>query len=313
MNAVNGVSETDADRDRVEAGVVTDEVKSADSRTGEQAMDGLTGPNGWNGTFVKSKDPYALMRDCNANSRLTAQHYLWKDLLGFLVHPDIPTRAADLKIADVATGNGIWLHDFARDKPTSVELHGFDISLDQVGPKAWLPSNIHMHTWNIFEEPPPQFVDYFDVVHVRLITVVVKDNDPRPVLANLKKLLKPGGYLQWDEVDTIGCSIKTVPAVSAENLDKLFSQLKGRDTWKYNLIEIMNENGYTDSLLYTYEYGLGIARFWNDVYVSTWKEFADNVLKTPEVSKELERRGMEETRNGAAIMVPKLVWVAKKI
>lgn len=25
--------------------------------------------NGWNGTFMKSKDPYALMRDCNANSR----------------------------------------------------------------------------------------------------------------------------------------------------------------------------------------------------------------------------------------------------
>ncbi|KAI1370592.1 hypothetical protein F4677DRAFT_465078 [Hypoxylon crocopeplum] len=280
-----------------------------------QPVHGTTEPNGWNGTFVKAKDPYALMRDCNANSRsrLTAQHYLWKDLLGFLVHPDISTRASDLKLADVATGNGIWLHDFARDNPPSVELHGFDISLDQVGPKPWLPANIHMHTWNIFEEPPSQFVGYFDVVHVRLITVVVKNNDPRPVLANLTNILKPGGYLQWDEVDTIGCSIKTVPGVSAENLDTLFSQLKGRDTWKYHLTQIMDENGYTGSLLYTYEYGLGIARFWSDLYVSTWKEFADNVLKTPEVSRELERQGMEETRNGAAIMVPKLVWVARKV
>lgn len=24
---------------------------------------------GWNGSYMKSKDPYALMRDCNANSR----------------------------------------------------------------------------------------------------------------------------------------------------------------------------------------------------------------------------------------------------
>lgn len=71
----------------------------------------------------------------------------------------------------------------------TVDLHGFDISLDQVGPKPWLPANMHMHTWNIFEEPPPEFVEYFDVVHVRLITVVVKNNDPRPVLANLTKLL----------------------------------------------------------------------------------------------------------------------------
>lgn len=48
---------------------------------------------------------------------------------------------------------------------------------------------MHMHTWNLFEEPPPEFVGYFDVVHVRLITVVVKNNDPRPVLENLSKLL----------------------------------------------------------------------------------------------------------------------------
>jgi hypothetical protein len=26
--------------------------------------------NGWNGTIIEAKDSYALMRDCNANSRL---------------------------------------------------------------------------------------------------------------------------------------------------------------------------------------------------------------------------------------------------
>ena len=47
-------------------------------------------------------------------------------------------------------------------------------------------------------------------------------------------------------------------------------------------------------------------------YVSTWKEFAENVLRTPEVSQELERKAMDETRSGAAIWVPKMVWVARK-
>ncbi|KAI0421652.1 hypothetical protein F5X98DRAFT_361155 [Xylaria grammica] len=253
------------------------------------------------------------MRDCDANSRLTAQHYLWKNLLGYLVYPDIPTRGDDLKVADVATGNGIWLRDLAEDIPLSAELHGFDISLDQVGPRPWLQANLHMHTWDIFEEPPSQFCGFFDIVRVRLITVVVRNNDPRPVLKNLTKLLKPGGYLQWDEVDTIGCSIKTVPGVKAENLDALFAQLNRRDTWKYTLTDILDENGYSGSLLYTYEYGLGMARFWNDVYVSTWKEYAESVLKTPEVSHELELKAMEEVRNGAATMVPKLVWVAQKV
>ncbi|CAI6101421.1 unnamed protein product [Clonostachys chloroleuca] len=278
--------------------------------TNGQTHNGNT-PNGWNGTIMKSKDTYALMRDCNANSRLTAQHYLWKELLGFLTHPDIPVGDANLKVADVATGNGIWLHDFARGKPSSVQLHGFDISLDQVVPQPWLPNNIHMHTWSIFHEPPSEFVGYFDVVHVRLITVVVKNNDPRPVLANLRKLLKPGGYLQWDEVDTINCSIQTIPGISGSNLDKLFSQLRGNDTWKGQLTDIMNENGYSDSCLYSYWYGHCMSRFWSDVYVSTWKEFADNALKTPEVSRELEAKAMEEARSGAAIWVPKLVWVTR--
>ncbi|KAI8944590.1 hypothetical protein F4801DRAFT_599518 [Xylaria longipes] len=248
-----------------------------------------------NGDHIKANNDYAFMRDCDASSRLTAQHYLWKDLFGYLVHPDISTRGGGLKVADVATGNGIWLQDLAEHTPSSTELHGFDISLDQVGPKPWLH---HMHTWNIFEEPASQFLG---------------NNDPRPVLENLKKLLKPGGYLQWDEVDTIGCSIKTVPGVTAENLDALFSQLKGRDTWKYNLTNILDENGYSGSALYTYKYGLRTARFWNDIYVSTWKEFAESVLKTPEVSHELELKGMQEVRNGAAIMVPKLVWIAQKV
>lgn len=52
--------------------------------------------------------------------------------------------------------------------------------------KPWLPA---MHVWNIFENVLGEFVGFFDIVHVRLITVVVKNNDPRPIPANLNKLL----------------------------------------------------------------------------------------------------------------------------
>lgn len=76
-----------------------------------------------------------------------------------------------------------------------MDLHGFDISLDQVGTKAWAPGNIKFHTWDIFDEPPAQFVEYFDVVHVRLITVVVRENDPRPILSSLAKLLSESRVL----------------------------------------------------------------------------------------------------------------------
>lgn len=70
----------------------------------------------------------------------------------------------------------------------------------------------------------------FDILHVRLITVVVKNNDPRPVLANLIKLLKPGGYIQWDEVDSMNCYVQlTDPRNSVNTVDRLLRQLGGSD------------------------------------------------------------------------------------
>lgn len=83
----------------------------------------------------------------------------------------------------------IWLLDLSADIPPTTRLDGFDISLDQCPPSAWLPHNLNLHTWNVFDEPPPEFVGAFDVVHVRLVTVVIRDNDPRPLLSNLCKLL----------------------------------------------------------------------------------------------------------------------------
>ncbi|KAJ4407288.1 hypothetical protein N0V82_009957, partial [Gnomoniopsis sp. IMI 355080] len=64
--------------------------------------------------------------------------------------------------------------------------------------------------------------------------------------------------------------------------------------WKYNLKEVMDENGGHETFLSIYEPGLGSARLWSDIYVSTWKEFVDNVMKESEVSRELEEKAMTE-------------------
>ena len=135
------------------------------------------------------EDTYALKRDFNASTRLTAQHYLWRDTLQFTLHPSIILPASGGRIADVGTGNGIWLLDLARNLPCTAQLDGFDISLDQCPVSQWLPPNIAMHTWNVFEDPPQELLQAFDVVHVRLITFIIKNNDPRPVLSNLHKIL----------------------------------------------------------------------------------------------------------------------------
>lgn len=85
--------------------------------------------------------------------------------------------------------SSIWLLDQISDLPPTTRLDGFDISLDQCPPSPWLPANVKFHTWNVFDDPAPEFVGVFDIVHVRLVTVVIKNNDPRAMLSNLHKLL----------------------------------------------------------------------------------------------------------------------------
>ena len=39
-------------------------------------------------------------------TRLNLQHYLWKDEVGYLLHPSIPLDVEDLSVADIGVGTG---------------------------------------------------------------------------------------------------------------------------------------------------------------------------------------------------------------
>jgi hypothetical protein len=93
-----------------------------------------------------------------------------------------------------------------------------DISLSQVPPTEWLPDHVTARTLDIFAPVPEDLRAKFDVVHVRLFLLVVRDNDPVPILSNLLKLLKPGGYLHWQEYDTSKTSV-VVAAAAAPGSD----------------------------------------------------------------------------------------------
>ncbi|KAI9878027.1 MAG: hypothetical protein M1830_002147 [Pleopsidium flavum] len=263
---------------------------------------------------------YVLNRDYQGSSRLNLQFFLWKNALQFNLHPDIPQPKANVRIADVATGTGIWLVDLASSLPPTVQLDGFDISLAQTPTPKWLPPNIKLHQWDMFTDPPAELVGQFDIVHVRLITLVIKDNNALPVINNLRKLLKPGGYLQWDEVDTVGTYIESAdPSVSTTAIESLFMNLtipksaRGRDDWKTSLPETLDQNGFRDSKRYTYTCDLATARYWHDMYMQSWEEFATRVLGNTEHTYEMINKAGVEAQNGAAIIFPKFVWVAKAV
>lgn len=146
-----------------------------------------------------STDNYLLSRDYVASARLNLQHYLWQQAYGYYLHPDIPITKCTSRIADVGTGSGIWLMDVARQLPQSMQLDGIDIDLSQCPPQEWLPSNVKLRQWDVFAEVPQDMVESYDIVCLRHFIMVVKDNDPAPLLQSVLKLLKPGGYLQWGE------------------------------------------------------------------------------------------------------------------
>ncbi|PWY84763.1 hypothetical protein BO70DRAFT_334628 [Aspergillus heteromorphus CBS 117.55] len=147
-------------------------------------------------------DDYVLGRALSDSVRLDAQHLLWKLHTGYTLHPQIPVRA-DMKVAELGTGTAIWLFDLSKDLPPATQLHGFDISGDQFpAPELW-PSNVSLGLLNSLVDPPPSLTGQYDVVHVRMWASNIKDGNLAPLVSHIAKLLKPGGYVQWEEADLV--------------------------------------------------------------------------------------------------------------
>ena len=261
---------------------------------------------------------YMLERNHAAAARLNLQFYLWKESLHFNLHPSVsvPNEA---RIADVATGSAMWLIDLARELP-SARLDGFDIKLDQAPPSEWLPPNIHLRTWNVFDDVPEDMLGVYDVVHVRLLVLVVENSDPRPIVRNLSRMLKPGGYLQWDDLNYPETHIRAVdehlPTPALEELrETIYSQ--GRNDWTLHLADICTEEGLKNAQLSHFGDSLVFSKANSEQHLLTMEEFASRLI---EIEKEEEagrihqliREVHRESLQGAALSMPRVVCVASK-
>lgn len=150
---------------------------------------------------------YLLGRSPDEAGRLNKQHEFLVDLIGGLpIHPSIPTKNIH-SVADVATGTGIWLSsvtDALHPTPTNrLYLHGFDISPVQYPfTKDRSPTHeTHLSVHDVRDRFPPEHRNRYDLVHLRLLVGALKEVDYPAAVRNVIELLKPGGYLQWDECD----------------------------------------------------------------------------------------------------------------
>jgi len=83
----------------------------------------------------------------------------------------------------------IWLLESRNVFPPEAQLDAFDVDLSQAPHHKWLPSNVSLRHWDMFTEVPEDLVAVYDVVHIRLVMLVLKDNNPVPLIQNLLKLL----------------------------------------------------------------------------------------------------------------------------
>ncbi|KAF5573230.1 Methyltransferase domain-containing protein [Fusarium pseudocircinatum] len=136
--------------------------------------------------------------------RLNDNHRVYRHMTeGDLLPVPIQTYVQSLPapvIADIGTGTGIWLQEISREMPKLAQLHGYDIDgskfpvADSVSPNvtfrlhdALLPFHKELHA-------------KYDVVHVRLLYLALKKEDWAVVAANIRTILKPGGWIHWEEL-----------------------------------------------------------------------------------------------------------------
>ncbi|EFX02850.1 umta methyltransferase family protein [Grosmannia clavigera kw1407] len=235
---------------------------------------------------------YILNRDRAhaAASRLNLQFYLWKDALGFNIHPVV---AAELRP---------------------------DARIAEAPPTAWLPAGTSLRRWNVLEDVPDDLVGTFDYVHTRLLVLVVENKDPRPILRNLLRLLKPGGYLQWDELDTVHMAVHKIDtALATPALDQLraWSWAGGRRDWTVRLAEFMADVGFSAAKTDFYGDPLPLVRAFNEQHLLTADEFALGLAKLGQADAankyfKLVEDAYVESVVGASLSVPRVVCTAQK-
>jgi SAM-dependent methyltransferase len=121
--------------------------------------------------------------------------------IGYSLHPSIVSKLPiNARIADVATGTGIWLKDLASVSPSTYSFYGFDISSEQYLPTDSLPENVSLDFLDFKKPIPEKLQGTFDLVNVRLIIISMGPLDVwKETLKNLLTLLKPGGCVTWTD------------------------------------------------------------------------------------------------------------------
>ncbi|KAF9881020.1 methyltransferase domain-containing protein [Colletotrichum karsti] len=152
---------------------------------------------------------------------------IWTPLTGTLLPPTILKSLLSKerpRVADIGTGSGVWLTSLTDILPVRAELIGFDLDPRKFPPRPPTPPipppplspplrpvqpSLDFRVHDVRELFPEDLRGTFDLVHVRLLALGLTTADWDVIVKNLVALLRPGGWLLWE--DTSWLFIRAYP------------------------------------------------------------------------------------------------------
>ncbi|KAJ3921429.1 hypothetical protein F5877DRAFT_64922 [Lentinula edodes] len=193
---------------------------------------------------------YLLPADREETARLNAQHLIIvKAFENRLSLAPLNLVAGD-KVLESAAGSGIWALEFSAENHANginVDIECIDLSSKQFPPTGTYPSNINFSVHSIISLPL-SWTNTFAYAHQRLIVLALNDSLWRQAIAELYRVLQPGGYLELVEFETkrFHCGVGPSSNKLCSLVDELFAE-KGiiQDVSTY-LCPLLEEIGFVN-------------------------------------------------------------------
>lgn len=271
----------------------------------------------------------APARNFRSSSRLHLQHMLWQNTTVFVLDIRIDNSLREsnqtiiqpVKIADLGCGNGVWLtdlHQNLRDYGVHAHLVGYDINDHNFPPPAFLPDSIQLKKVDILSKTlPADAVGTFDVVHIRAFSSIIINNDTTGVLATALAMLKPGGWLQWDEMGPrlyIEPASPRLSTFACETMAHLIKTRGDAQGVKYDFLKELDRHlafaGFEDTKKLRYQKRKRDYKGWTEDFLAIWEGVIELLPPrtdsnrgplTKESWAELFEEVVKETEKGIAI------------
>ncbi|KAI4246362.1 MAG: hypothetical protein L6R40_002030 [Gallowayella cf. fulva] len=190
----------------------------------------------------------------------------------------------------------LWLLDMARKLP-EVKLDGFAIDTSSAPSPQWLPPNVRLRQVDNFTDDLLKGEqEAYDIVRIANLAGFIVDNNPGPVIQNAMAMLKPGGYIEWDELDSahhgVVRSTSTAPSPRIHELLRCVHDHEhalGPRGWINSLPDILARHGLQVPLgQHRYRLPLAYAKVDNDTWFEEFEALSYR-LESQEHGNELRR------------------------